>query len=175
MQLPSGHAHKLNKSLYGLKQSPRCWYNTLKLFFLSIDFEPAPSDPCLFTLKNSTALTFIFVHVDDLIIGGSAVPETKEKIRRQFDMEDLGECAWILGMRVSRDRSKKVISLHQDQYVTNILKEFNMTDAKGARTPLPANCTSSSNNSRPIDPDFNYQRAVGLLNYLVQCTRPDLA
>jgi hypothetical protein len=48
VKLPAGHGLKLQRSLYGLKQSPRCWYKALKDFFASVDFQPTIVDPCLF-------------------------------------------------------------------------------------------------------------------------------
>lgn len=90
-------------------------------------------------------------------------------------MKDLGPCQWVLGMRVTCDRLNRTISLCQDRYVGKILNEFQMKDCKTASTPLPLNCLTAPVDSHSVSPRFNYRRAVGLIKYLVQCTRPDLA
>ncbi|KAI7946129.1 hypothetical protein MJO29_012517 [Puccinia striiformis f. sp. tritici] len=175
INLPPGHGLKLEKSLYGLKQSPRCWYQALKEFFVSINFQPASTDPCLFIHQDKSLPCFVFVHVDDMVIFGPQVQFLKDAISARFEMEDLGDCSWVLGMRVTRDRIKKTISLGQDRYINEILDEFGMINCRPISAPLPLNALTCPANDAPVSPDFNYRRAVGLLNYLVQCTRPDLA
>lgn len=127
----------------------------------------------LYGLKQSPRF---YVHVDDLIIGGNEedVLDFKANISKHFDMEDLGECQYVLGMRVTRDRQRRTIQLNQDRYISNVLDEFGMSDCKPASTPLPQQVAKIPISSSPVSPGFNYPRAMGLLNYLVQCTRPDL-
>ncbi|PLW10331.1 hypothetical protein PCASD_21666 [Puccinia coronata f. sp. avenae] len=149
VELPAGHGLKLLKSLYGLKQSPRCWYRSLKKFFLSINFLPAEMDPCLFIHQDPT--------------------------RSRFEMDDLGNCQWVLGMRVTRDRTNCTLTLSQDRHCREILDEYGMLDCQSITSPLPTNATTCPIDPAPISKGFNYRRGVGLLNYLVQCTRPDLA
>ncbi|KAI7958287.1 hypothetical protein MJO29_006504 [Puccinia striiformis f. sp. tritici] len=175
IDLPPGHGLKLQKSLYGLKQSPRCWYKALKDFFTSINFTPAGADPCLFIHQDSTQPCFVFVHVDDMVIFGPNVQFFKDHINSRFEMEDLGECTWVLGMRVTRNRAERTISLCQDRYISEMLDEFGMSDCRPISAPLPLSALTCPTDNRPVTPTFNYRRAVGLLNYLVQCTRPDLA
>ncbi|KAI7948485.1 hypothetical protein MJO29_010150 [Puccinia striiformis f. sp. tritici] len=175
IELPPGHGLKLQKSLYGLKQSPRCWYRALKDFFLSIDFAPATVDPCLFIHQDPTRFCCVFIHVDDLIIIGPDVDFFKTQIKARFEMEDLGECNWVLGMRVTRNRQRRTLTLSQDRYIREILEEFDMLDCRPIAAPLPNNATTCPVDPAPLTPGFNYRRGVGLLSYLVQCTRPDLA
>jgi hypothetical protein len=175
IDVPHGHGLKLQKSLYGLKQSPRCWYHALKTFFLSVNFQPAAADACLFVHQDVTQPCFIYMHVDDLVIVGPNVSFLKKLIINRFEMEDLGPCKWVLGMQVSRDTNNRTISLCQDQYIKEILEEFLMLDCKSASTPLPLNALTTPIDTQPISATFNYRRAVGLINYLVQCTQPDLA
>ncbi|KAI7956622.1 hypothetical protein MJO28_003717 [Puccinia striiformis f. sp. tritici] len=175
IELPPGHGLKLLKSLYGLKQSPRCWYQALKDFFQSINFTPSSVDPCLFIHQDPSQFCCVFIHVDDLVIIGPDVDFFKAKIKARFEMEDLGECQWVLGMRVTRDRANRTLTLSQDRYVREVLEEFGMTNCRPITAPLPNNATTCPIDPSPPSPDFNYRRGVGLLSYLVQCTRPDLA
>jgi hypothetical protein len=129
----------------------------------------------LFLYKGDEA-TFIFVHVDDLIIGGKSIDWVKNLLSTRFEMVDLGKDSFVLGIRIVRDRPNRQIFLVQDQYIKNILKEFGMADCNGVKTPLVPKINRKPNELDDApDNSINYQRAVGLLNYLVQCTRPDLA
>lgn len=94
-------------------------------------------------------------------------------------MEDLGPCTFFLGMRVTRDRSAKTITLSQEKYIRNMLVEYGMDDCQAVTTPIiPNSHLVPASDSEVADfkaSKQDYRRAVGLLNYLVQCTRPDLA
>ncbi|POW15070.1 hypothetical protein PSHT_07190 [Puccinia striiformis] len=175
IELPPGHGLKLQKSLYGLKQSPRCWYRALKDFFVSINFKPATVDPCLFIHQDPNTFCCVYIHVDDLVIIGPQVQFFKDKIKARFEMEDLGECNWVLGMRVTRNREARTLTLSQDRYVREILEEFGMAECRSITSPLPTNAPTCPIDPLPPSTDFNFRRGVGLLSYLVQCTRPDLA
>jgi hypothetical protein len=175
VELPAGHGLKLQRLLYGLKQSPRCWYKELKDFFSSIDFHPTVVDPCLFQHTSPQEHCFVFVHVDDLVIVGPDVQFLKDKISQRFEMEDLGACQYILGMRVTRNRAARTLTLSQDWYSQEILDEFGLLDCKSSSVLLPTNVLSMPVKANPPNASFNFHRGVGLLQYLVQCTRPDLA
>lgn len=170
---------QLKKSLYGLKQSPRCWYSQLKEFFISINFIPSKADPCVFISNDPSWTCGVHVHVDDLCIMGRNTSRFKELISQCFTMEDLGECSYFLGMRLVRNRASKTITLHQDKYIESILEEYGMNDCRPTKTPMVPNTHLVPASPEDIlafeSTGENYRRAVGLLNYLVLCTRPDLA
>jgi hypothetical protein len=113
--------------------------------------------------------------VDDLVIVGPNVGFLKTTIKSRFEMDDLGECKWVLGMRVTRDRANRTLTLSQDWYCKEILDEYGMLNCRPITTPFPSNATTCPINTASPTPGFNYRRGVGLLNYLVQCTQPDLA
>lgn len=170
---------RLNKSLYGLKQSPLCWYTQLLTFFSSINFSPATADPCFFVSSDPNWRCGAYVHVEDLCIVGQNVARFKELISARFEMEDLGPCTFFLGMRVTRDRESKTITLSQEKYIQNMLIEYGMDDSHTVTTPMIPNTRLIPATDAEVD-EFkaskeDYRRAVGLLNYLVQCTCPDLA
>lgn len=124
-------------------------------------------------------LCAVHMHVDDLCIMGRNIQKFKDLINQHFEMEDLGACSFFLGMKVTRDLKAHTISLSQEHYIRNMLTEYDMGDCHSVNTPMIPN-----SHLIPATPDEeeafqatgeNYRRAVGLLNYLVQCTRPDLA
>ncbi|KAI7948147.1 hypothetical protein MJO28_010055 [Puccinia striiformis f. sp. tritici] len=170
-----GTVLKLNKSLYGLKQSPRCWHHALTAALKKIGLTPCHSDPCLYFSADQSKPMFLYAHVDDLIFGGTWTPKFKSKISSHFDMEDLGLAKYALGIRIIQEKGS--IKLIQDKYIHSILTEFQIYNDKDTAIPLPNNYNSLKfTPSETLDkPPFNYRRVVGLLQYVVQCTRPDLA
>lgn len=169
----------LKKSLYGLKQSPQCWYSQLKEFFYTIKFIPSNADPCVFISSNPDWTCGVHVHVEDLCIVGHDTARLKKLINERFTMEDLGDCSFFLGMRLVCNREARTIILHQDKYIKSILEEYGMLDFRPAKTPMIPNThlipATAIEISAFEETGENYRRAIGLLNYLVLCTRPDLA
>src|SRR5256885_1775521 len=100
---------KLNKALYGLKQAPREWNKTADKFLKSLGYRALVSDPCVYVKYSSTGrLMLIGLYVDDTIasIHKSDLGEwesDKKKISENFPITDLGECHWILNIKVTRD------------------------------------------------------------------------
>ncbi|MBW0530484.1 hypothetical protein O181_070199 [Austropuccinia psidii MF-1] len=135
---------------------------------------PSQTDPCLFYSPTSNKQMLLYVHVDDLIFGGSWNDQFKTKIKTHFNMDDLGKVKYALGIQISQ--GDEYISLNQDKFINNILQEFQLTNARHTNCPLPSNIRSFRIvPTKELSPQFNYQRAIGLLQYLVQCTRLDLA
>jgi hypothetical protein len=135
-----------------------------------INFQPAGVGPCLFIHQEKTKFCCVYIPVNNLVIIGPNVQFLKDKIKGRFEMEDLGACQWVLGMRVTRDRSNRTLTLLQDCYTKEILEEFGMLQCQPLTSPLPTNATTCPIDSNPPLADFNFRRGVGLLNYLVQCT-----
>lgn len=84
---------KVNKSIYGLKQSPRCWYDKLHLFLISINFGASTTNPCLFISQDKSLPCYVHVHFNDMTIAGTkiSIQSFKTLISKRFEMEDLGE------------------------------------------------------------------------------------
>jgi hypothetical protein len=120
LTLKPGDGLYLNQSLYGLKQSPQMWHIALSDFFANINFYPTISDPCLFICTDEERSAFIFVHVNDLVIGGKSVDWVKKLLSERFEMVDMGECSFVLGMCIIWHRQSRQIFLLQDQYIKNI-------------------------------------------------------
>jgi hypothetical protein len=165
----------LRKSLYGLKQSPRAWFGKFTSFMKSIGYKQSNSDHTLFLKHNEEQIIALIVYVDDMIVIGNDLEERKtlqEHLAREFEMKDLGELKYFLGIEVSR--SKKGIFLSQRKYALDLLNETGMTACSPTSTPMEENlklCVHS--NQVPANKE-RYQRLVGILMYLAY-TRPDLA
>ena len=133
--------HKLQRSLYGLAQSPVLWYDTINGVLVVIGFRPTQSDPCVYTHGSGVALIILTFYVDDidiLIIGKdpTLVEQKKKEFKESFEMTDIGEVSRILGMKVTRDYDESTLAITQTAYyVDNILERFGMQDANAAHTP----------------------------------------
>ncbi|KAI7947250.1 hypothetical protein MJO28_009158 [Puccinia striiformis f. sp. tritici] len=91
-----------------------------------------------------------------MVIFGPDVQFFKDQINARFEMEDLGECTWVLGMRVTRNRAEHTISLCQDQYISEMLDEFGMTNCRPISAPLPLNALTAPPDTSPVSSTFNY-------------------
>ena len=103
---------KLKRSLYGLKQSSRCW-NTV---FKSINFKQRTADPCIFVTGEGADLTIVAIYVDNLIVITKA-PETMKKIKESlavcFKMKDLGKLHYCLGILIQHDEERGSLLMNQ--------------------------------------------------------------
>ena len=130
---------KLNKSLYGLKQSPRLWYKRFDKFILSQGYSRSFKDQCVSFRRCDGDMIYLLLYVDDMLIASRSmvrIKELKAELSREFDMKDLGKEQRILGMEISRDRKRRELRLIQAQYIEKVLAQFGMEKAKPVGTPL---------------------------------------
>ena len=167
---------KLKKSLYGLKQSPRAWFERFTNVVRKQGYNQGQSDHTLFFKRfPGNLITILIVYVDDIIVTGNyekEVERLKGVLNREFEVKDLGPLRYFLGMEVAR--STKGIYISQRKYVIDLLKETGMIGCKPSDTPMdPYNKIGSKGNFGPVDKG-RYQRLVGKLIYLSH-TRPDIS
>ncbi|CAM8951545.1 unnamed protein product [Rhodiola kirilowii] len=167
---------KLKRSLYGLKQSPRAWFERFTNFLKSQGYTQGQSDHTLFVKKSTTnKMTVLIVYVDDIILTGDDLQEMirlKQSLAKEFEIKDLGQLKYFLGMEIAR--SKRGIVVTQRKYILDLLKETGMSGCKPADTPTEPNVKLGDvKDGVPVDKG-RYQRLVGKLIYLSH-TRPDIA
>ena len=137
-----GNKHKvckLLKSIYGLKQSSRQWYFCFQEVVLSNGFTMIDEDNCVYTKRSKGKFIIMSLYVDDILIAGNDkefVMEIKAWLSSNFEMKDMGEAAYILGVMISRNRSNKLLSMSQETYIKKILERFSMQDCKPLDTPV---------------------------------------
>ena len=173
-----GWVLKLNKALYGLKGSPRAWYEHIHNFLTSLGLVASVLDVCLFTYSMDSRLVLLVgLFVDDLIIGGihSCVTWFKKGIQREFLMEDLGEPKRVIGIDV--DITQDYILINQPSYIDKVIKKFNMDDCTPKRTPMETKLKLTKDMCEDNEKvqDFPYRSLVMSLLYLSICTRFDIA
>jgi hypothetical protein len=175
---------KLKKSLYGLKQSPRAWYQRIDMFFTHEGFSRSQADHSLYIKRTGEYLLIVIIYVDDLIIlasNGNILKWLKSRLENEFEMSDLGELHYCLGVEFERDRANHTITMSQSKYIEEVLKRFNMEECKPIGTPLDVNSKLlklTEEEFQGIQEEMQgipYKAAVGSLMYAMVGTRPDLA
>ena len=125
MRLPPGYGQKgmvakLNRGLYGLRQSGNLWHKTLSVAFDKLHLTRSATDHGVLFSHDSEGTTILCSSTDDFLIAASSTKRMstfKGNLSQHFEMTDLGELGWILGIRVKRNRPSKTISLSQAAYI----------------------------------------------------------
>ena len=172
-----GNVLRLRKAIYGLKQSPRAWYHKLSTTLNGRGFVKSQADHTLFTLTSKQGITIILVYVDDIIITGSdkeGIISTKAFLKASFDIKDLGELKYFLGIEMCR--SKEGLFLSQRKYTIDLLNEAGDLGGRAAKTPLEEGykvMREGEIEDKSYEDVKHYRRMVGKLIYLT-ITRPDV-
>ena len=131
---------KLKKSVYGLKKSPRMWYQKFDTYILGLGFVRGKDDHCVYSKQVGDHFINIVLYVDDIFFIGNnkyVIKEVNSQLSSKFDTKDIGAAKFILGMEIRRDRENKMISLNQRKYVETVLQRFNMQESKMVKVPIP--------------------------------------
>lgn len=166
-----GHVCLLRRSLYGLRQAPRAWYNSLSASLVAFGFIQSRADTSLFTLRKGSLSLFVLVYVDDLIITGSCdsqIAAVTKHLQASFAIKDLGPLSFFLGIEVAQ--CKEGLFLSQHKYIVDLLCRFKLEGSKPIGTPM----SSKSAASNGFVDGTEYRSAIGGLQYLT-LTRPDIA
>jgi hypothetical protein len=126
---------RLQRSLYGLKQSGRMWFNRLSNFLLHIGYINNDDCPCVFIKRSSDGFCIISVYVDDNIIGTTRdIEEAMAYLKTEFEMKDLGKTKLCLGLQL--EHLPEGVFVHQSTYTKRALETFNMDECHPLRTPM---------------------------------------
>ena len=179
-KVPAGSILQLCKSLYGLKQSPRCLSDKLKHWLISQGFVQAKADACLFIQKRSTSTIILSVQVNDQLILSNDRKELdkfKQSLNNAFECSDGGPALHLLGFNNHRDRANRQIFMSQEHYLASTPDRFDMTNCKPAKVPLPHGFKPRWATLDKFEEvkDEPYQAMVGSLLYAASVTRPDIA
>jgi len=183
MDLPPGYTAtsgdevvcKLQRALYGLKQSPRAWFGRFSLAMKKYGYQQSHSDHTLFLKRQRGKVTALIIYVDDMIITGDdskEISSLQEQLATEFEMKNLGGLKYFLGIEVAR--SKQGICLSQRKYILDLLSEVGLLECKPADTPIVQNHKLGEYPDQVPTNKERYQKLVGKLIYLSH-TRPDIA
>ncbi|POM69565.1 Integrase catalytic core protein [Phytophthora palmivora] len=175
----SGRACKLLKGLYGLKQTSRIWNNTLHKHLMMIGFKKYTFDAGVYWKVGDYNKIYLTVYVDDIVIAADPrdIVKVVDALSRKFRLKDLGRVKHLLGMEINY-KPGKLLCISQTAYIERMLAKFGLAAAKLVRSPQYHN-----ERTLPIEKDpklindatVPFREMVGSLQYLVHCSRPDLA
>lgn len=178
---------ELLKCIYGLKQSAAKWNEHIDKLLREHNFVPLAGDACVYSHRDrhSGEVDCILVlHVDDVLIAApSKVAEaTVKMLNANYDMKDLGELSWYLGIKIAYSADRKTVELSQETYTESMLRTYGMENCNPRDVPATKVLLRVSENMGPMSEeeehfmkDKPYREAVGALQYLSLCTRPDIA
>ncbi|RVW64728.1 Retrovirus-related Pol polyprotein from transposon TNT 1-94 [Vitis vinifera] len=139
---------------------------------------------CVYMKVNGSKYIFMVLYIDDILLASSNVNllnDTKRILSANFDMKDLGEASFVLGIEIYRDRSRNLLGLSQIAYINRVLKRFNMQMCKAGDVPV-VNGDKLSNEQCPKNDlekntmkTISYASAISSLMYAQVCTRPNIA
>jgi Reverse transcriptase (RNA-dependent DNA polymerase) len=175
----------LIKTLYGLKQSGRRWYQKLTSIFTSLGFKRCSVDEAVFFKVDACKgdLTITAVHVDDCTIAATCIrliEELKASLRQHVEVTDLGELHWMLSIDIKHDREASTIHLSQRAYIDAILHCYNFANLKPLSTPMDVQVRLSSEQAPvsvtecAIMHNVPYCEAISTLNWAALSTHPDI-
>ena len=171
---------KLQKFIYGLKQASRSWNIKFDQLVKSFGFIQYPDESCVYKRCSGNVIVFLILYVDDILIIGNDVgtlSSVKVWPSKQFNMKDLGEANHILGIKLLRDRQKRILGLSQETYIDQILARFSMEGSKKGFISFKVGISLSSNQRPKTQAEIErmsgipYASVVGSLMYVMLCTR----
>jgi len=175
-----GRVLRVLRSLYGLKQAARDWYESCVKELKKLGFHQCPADPCLLLMHSDRSL-MLLLYVDDISISGRSLADIdwfKNAFGSIFKVKDLGEMKKILGIRITRNRPERTLRMDQTHYLEEVLKRLQMRADKHNPTEFPMNGYDSLRPAGPQDQRISqrdYQHAIGSLMYAAIHTRPDIS
>jgi hypothetical protein len=179
---------RLLKSLYGLKQAGRKWYNTLCHALTDLGFQVNDANPGVFSSHINDHTTILTIHVDDCLITGSSlelIADYKQKLNDCYSLTDLGpvhsSIHWLLGIKITRNCEAHTISLSQTSYIDAILSCFSLSNARPVATPITPGTVLSKADSPIDDTEMTrmkktpYREAISSLMYAAVATGPNIS
>nr|GEY45055.1 retrovirus-related Pol polyprotein from transposon TNT 1-94 [Tanacetum cinerariifolium] len=137
------HKHKVVEtfkvSIYGLKQASKSRNKRFDEEIKKFGFHQNLEEPCVYQKASGSNVIFLILYVDDIILMRNHIPslqEVKTYLGKCFFMKDLGEAAFILGIKIYKVRSRRFIGLSQNAYLNKILKRYRVDNSKRGSIPI---------------------------------------
>ena len=146
------------------------------------DFTMIDEDHCVYVKRDKDRYVLLSLYVDDILIAGNDLEfvKTIKEWLSTFEMKNMGEASYILGVKIQRNRSKRLVSLSQEHYIKKLLERFNMKDCYPIDIPyargeyLSKEMGPKTSKEKEKMSNVPYSSAVGSLMYATMCTRPDI-
>lgn len=167
---------RLRKSVYGLKQSARCWNKRIHEVLVQAGFQQGKADPCLYMKVVSGKRAYVLIYVDDILVAceeGKDIAAVHSELKNHFEITELGDLRSFLGMEITAENGGYSISLKG--YIENLAEKYGLSDSKPVKTPMDPGYAKDAGNSKPLEDDNDYRSLVGALLYVSVNSRPDIA
>ena len=128
-----------------MKQASRQWYLKFDKIVTLNGFKENVVDQCIYLKVSKSSYIFLVLYVDDILLASNdadLLVETKHMLSNHFDMKDLGDASFVLGIQILRDRTRRVLKLSQRTYIEKVLKRFNMHAGRPTNQRLTYCCVS---------------------------------
>lgn len=175
---------RLQRAIYGLKQASRSWNKRFDEEVKNLGFIQSKEEPCVYKKVSGSDIMFLVLYVDDILLIGnekSLMEQTKNSLKTIFSMKDMGDAQYVLGIKIYRDRSRRLIGLSQSVYIDKILERFHMERSKKGNVPMSMSVQLSKSQCAVTRKDIEYMKnvpyasAIGSIMYAMTSTRPDVA
>ena len=96
-------------------------------------------DHCVYIKQAKKSILILSFYIDDILLAGndmSVIVATREWLSSQFEIKDMGEANYVLGVKIVRDQQKKLLYLSQETYIKKVLERFHMNNSKPIDTPV---------------------------------------
>jgi hypothetical protein len=184
VQTPEGYVDqfgpllRLWRALYGLKEAPLLWYNSLCASLKKMGLKPVPGIPCLFTNEK----LIVFFYIDDIVVlvrpeDLEAHEEFERALKNRYEIRCLGKLSWFLGIRVIHNEEQRKVWLLQDSFIDKVAASFKLQKKSGRypATPLNEGYIGPSDEEPNAARTKEFQSLTGSLVFISCITRPDVA
>ena len=167
---------KLMKALYGLRESPRDWYECFDEYMMKLGFRKSNVELCLYIQGKDGNSIYLLIYVDDLLICGKdkrKIQSIKKLLSDRFKMKDLGEIKEYLGIEVDYNYCNSEMKLSQTKYIESLANKYKVHNGKLYSTPMETNLKIEK--AEECESDIKYRNLIGALLYISSSTRPDVS
>src|SRR5712692_1784603 len=140
--IPKGMIFHLIKAVYGTKQGGCVWYNNIQATLHTMGYHHTIANHAVFTCTIGGSPSIIALYINDITMvcrDLDCIQQDKATLQRWYQMTNLGEIAWILGMHITKDHKVGWITLFQEKFSKEILERFGKLDIWPISTPTHAN------------------------------------
>lgn len=173
---------RLLKGLYGLKQSPKLWYERLSGFFQEkLGLARIHADHSIFITKAGLNGPIVSTFVDDIKMmapkGSGIFQQVKVQLTAAFSMVDMGPISFYLGLKVERNSDNRTIKLSQPAYIDKVLNQFYLDKAKTVNTPMKeiTLLQPRTEGEATAAEKERYQGMTGSIMFSIVETRPNIS
>lgn len=161
---------KLNRGLYGLRESPKVWNQRFNEYMERKGFTRSKHDFCLYFSKEISVI--LLIYVDDILITGvkDNIETIVQGLKEEFEVKDFGFPKTFLGMEI--EKLENGIKIKQKRQINKMLEKFGMKECKGVTTPIVKGYQLDQ--SEPVTTEVPYRQLIGALMFVATVSRPDI-